>query len=73
MGDFAIVGEGVTDQIILKNILVGYFQDHDPEPLIVFEQPPWTPPELPDCRIRREDGPSWSSTCARGSISKRFS
>jgi len=40
MGDFAIVGEGVTDQIVLNNILLGYFQDHDPEPLIVFEQPP---------------------------------
>ncbi len=40
MGDFAIVGEGVTDQIVLRNILLGYFQDHDPEPLIVFEQPP---------------------------------
>jgi len=40
MGDFAIVGEGVTDQIVLKNILLGYFQDRDPEPDIVFEQPP---------------------------------
>ena len=40
MGDFAIVGEGVTDQIVLKNIILGYYQDHDPEPLIVFEQPP---------------------------------
>ena len=40
MGDFAIIGEGVTDQIVLRNILLGYFQDHDPEPLIVFEQPP---------------------------------
>lgn len=40
MGDFAIVGEGVTDQIVLKNILLGFYQDRDPEPLIVFEQPP---------------------------------
>jgi len=23
MGDFAIVGEGVTDQIVLKNVLLG--------------------------------------------------
>ncbi len=40
MGDFAIVGEGVTDQIVLRNIILGVFQDRDPEPLIVFEQPP---------------------------------
>jgi hypothetical protein len=40
MGDFAIVGEGVTDQIVLRNIILGYYQDHEPEPLIVFEQPP---------------------------------
>ncbi|TMQ16106.1 MAG: hypothetical protein E6J90_15910 [Deltaproteobacteria bacterium] len=40
MGDFAIVGEGVTDQIVLKNVLLGYYRDRDPEPLIVFEQPP---------------------------------
>lgn len=40
MGDFAIVGEGVTDQIVLKNILLGYYQDRALEPLIVFEQPP---------------------------------
>jgi len=40
MGDFAIVGEGITDQIVLKNVLLGYFEARDPEPLIVFEQPP---------------------------------
>jgi hypothetical protein len=40
MGDFAIVGEGVTDQIVLRNIILAYYEDHDPEPLIVFEQPP---------------------------------
>jgi hypothetical protein len=40
MGDFAIVGEGVTDQIVLRNVLLGYYQDREPEPLIVFEQPP---------------------------------
>jgi hypothetical protein len=40
MGDFAIVGEGITDQIVLKNVILGYFETHDPEPLIVFEQPP---------------------------------
>jgi hypothetical protein len=40
MGDFAIVGEGVTDQIVLRNVLLGYYRDRNPEPLIVFEQPP---------------------------------
>jgi hypothetical protein len=40
MGDFAIVAEGVTDQIILKNIILAYYPDQDPEPLVVFEQPP---------------------------------
>lgn len=40
MGDFAIVGEGITDQIVLKNVILGYFETRDPEPLIVFEQPP---------------------------------
>lgn len=40
MGDFAVVGEGVTDQIVLRNIILGYYQDRDPEPLVIFEQPP---------------------------------
>lgn len=40
MGDFAIVGEGITDQIVLKNVILGYFETRDAEPLIVFEQPP---------------------------------
>lgn len=37
--DFAIVAEGVTDQIILKHILVGFFGDWDEEPTINFVQP----------------------------------
>jgi hypothetical protein len=40
MGDFAIVAEGITDQIILRNIILAYYHDRTPEPLIVFEQPP---------------------------------
>ncbi len=40
MGDFAIVGEGITDQTVLRNVLFGFFESRDPEPLIVFEQPP---------------------------------
>jgi hypothetical protein len=40
MGDFAIVGEGITDQTVLRNVLFGFFESREPEPLIVFEQPP---------------------------------
>lgn len=40
MGDFAIVGEGITDQTVLRNVLFGFFESRDPEPLVVFEQPP---------------------------------
>ncbi|HET7502059.1 MAG TPA: hypothetical protein VFK02_13675 [Kofleriaceae bacterium] len=40
MGDFAIVAEGITDQIVLRNIILAYYHDRIPEPLIVFEQPP---------------------------------
>ncbi len=39
MGDFAVIGEGYTDQIVIKNIIIGYFQDYD-ELLVNFEQPP---------------------------------
>jgi hypothetical protein len=40
MVGFAIVAEGITDQIVLKNIILAYYDDREPEPLIVFEQPP---------------------------------
>jgi hypothetical protein len=44
MGDFALVAEGVTDQLILKQILLGFFQAYTEEtgedPIINFEQPP---------------------------------
>lgn len=41
MGDFAVIAEGVTDQIVIKNVLLGFFEDkdRDDEPLITFEQP----------------------------------
>jgi hypothetical protein len=39
MTDFAIVAEGFTDQVVLKNILLGFFEDQDEEPTINFEQP----------------------------------
>jgi hypothetical protein len=39
MGDFAIIAEGITDQVIIKNVLLGCLADQDEEPLINFEQP----------------------------------
>lgn len=39
MGDFAIIAEGITDQVVLKNVLLGFYADRDEEPLINFEQP----------------------------------
>jgi hypothetical protein len=39
MGDFAIVAEGHTDQVVIKNILLGLYQGCEEEPLINFEQP----------------------------------
>lgn len=45
MGDFAIIAEGVTDQLVLKNILIGLCSTDEDEPVINFEQPPdrWSP------------------------------
>lgn len=40
MGDFAIVGEGPTDQLVLDAIIQAYYDGREPEPDIVFEQPP---------------------------------
>lgn len=39
MGDFAVIAEGFTDQVVLRNILLGFFADQDEEPVINFEQP----------------------------------
>jgi hypothetical protein len=30
------VGEGITDQIVLRNIILAFHDGRDPEPLIVF-------------------------------------
>ncbi|WP_052519434.1 hypothetical protein [Archangium violaceum] len=38
MPSFGIVGEGVTDQIVVDNILLGYFGDE--EPIVNYVQPP---------------------------------
>ena len=40
MGDFAIVGEGITDQVVLKSIILAYHRDRALEPDVLFEQPP---------------------------------
>jgi len=37
-GDFAIIAEGITDQIVLKNVILGFFDEQE-EPVVNFEQP----------------------------------
>ncbi len=37
---FAILAEGVTDQAVMENILLGYFGDEDEEPVVTYVQPP---------------------------------
>jgi hypothetical protein len=37
---FAIIAEGVTDQAVLENILLGYFGDDEGEPVVNHVQPP---------------------------------
>lgn len=39
-GDFAIVGEGITDQIVIKHVIWGVLDQWDDDPEVVFEQPP---------------------------------
>jgi hypothetical protein len=38
-GDFALVCEGVTDHVVLKNILLGYFKGQHREPIVQQRQP----------------------------------
>jgi hypothetical protein len=40
MGDFAIVGEGPTDQLVIDSIIQAFYDGRAVEPDIVFEQPP---------------------------------
>lgn len=44
---FAIIAEGPTDQTVIENILLGYFEDQDSEPAINFVQPPRPLSETP--------------------------
>jgi hypothetical protein len=40
MSKFAIIAEGPTDQTVLENIILGYFQKAQEEPVVNFFQPP---------------------------------
>lgn len=40
MPSFAIIAEGVTDQAVLENILLGYFGNDEDEPVVTYVQPP---------------------------------
>ena len=37
---FGIIAEGPTDQTVIENILLGYFQEQEEEPVINYIQPP---------------------------------
>jgi hypothetical protein len=37
---FAIIAEGVTDQAVLENVVLGFFGDEDDEPVVRHVQPP---------------------------------
>lgn len=40
MATFGIIAEGITDQKVIENILLGYFAQDDDEPIVNFVQPP---------------------------------
>jgi hypothetical protein len=44
---FAIIAEGPTDQTVIENILLGYFEDQEDEPDIRYIQPPRPLTETP--------------------------
>jgi hypothetical protein len=44
---FAIIAEGPTDQTVIENILLGYFEDQEDEPAIQYIQPPRPLTETP--------------------------
>jgi hypothetical protein len=37
---FGIIAEGPTDQTVIENLLLGYFEDQENEPVIQYIQPP---------------------------------
>jgi hypothetical protein len=44
---FGVIAEGPTDQTVLENILLGYFEDQEDEPAIRYIQPPRPLTETP--------------------------
>ncbi len=40
MATFGIIAEGITDQKVIENILIGYFGNEDDEPVVTYVQPP---------------------------------
>ena len=44
---FGVIAEGPSDQAVIENILLGYFQNEAEEPVINPVQPPPTPPGAP--------------------------
>ena len=40
MATFGIIAEGITDQKVIENILIGYFGNEDDEPIVNYVQPP---------------------------------
>ena len=47
MLNFGVIAEGPTDQTVIENILLGYFEDQDEEPNIRYIQPPRQLTETP--------------------------
>lgn len=37
---FGVIAEGPTDQTVIENILLGYFEDYEDEPDVRYIQPP---------------------------------
>ena len=44
---FGVIAEGPTDQTVIENILLGYFEDQEDEPVIRYIQPPRPLTETP--------------------------
>lgn len=40
MATFGIIAEGITDQTVIENILRGYFENEEDEPVVNYVQPP---------------------------------
>ncbi len=47
MRTFGVIAEGLTDQVVIENIIVGFFEADSEEPAIQYVQPPRPPSEAP--------------------------